>query len=316
MNIDKRSFLGAAVSIGTIVAAGSDARAQSNAAVDDLGRNAENMREKPIPRRKATTTKLFLTPPSWPNAITADPDGHGFWVQQQKHDSTPETAWLLDMHGKVLKSVVTQCVDCSGMAVGNGYVWSGANGASVHNPTNPPVEGVFQTDMNSKTISQRQIPFGPKDNGGSCHGLAWENADGGRLWIQANRLEALVRMNPVTWECDYMFPAARVDRLHGIEVDGAYIWQVYGTQNRDMPGYAGYTPGLVKYDIKTGRPVEFVDFVPGSCDMHDVAVLNGQLYGVDAGEHPGWPITGEYNRPGWPGLNSPSAGWVFRIDII
>ena len=44
-----------------------------------------------------------------------------------------------------------------------------------------PVEGVFQTDMNGKTISARQIPFGPKDNGGSCHGLAWENADGGRL---------------------------------------------------------------------------------------------------------------------------------------
>ena len=136
-----------------------------------------------LPRRKANTTKLFLTPPSWPNAITADPDGRGFWVQEQKHDSTPETAWLLDMKGKVLKSVVTQCVDCSGMAVGNGFVWSGANGASVHNPTNPPTEGVFQTDMNGKTIGHRQIPFGPKDNGGSCHGLAWDSAEGGRLWI-------------------------------------------------------------------------------------------------------------------------------------
>ena len=183
MNIDKRSFLGVAVGVGAMMSAGSSARAQPNSAVDDLGRNAENMHVRPVPRRKATTTKLFLTPPSWPNAITADPDGRGFWVQQQKHDSTPETAWLLDMNGKVLKSVVTQCVDCSGMAVGNGYVWSGANGESVHNPTNPPVEGVFQTDMNSKTISQRQIPFGPKDNGGSCHGLAWENLDGGRLWI-------------------------------------------------------------------------------------------------------------------------------------
>ena len=149
-----------------------------------------------MPRRKAKTTKLFLTPPVWPNAITADPEGRGFWVQQQRHDRGPETAWLLDRKGKVLHSVVTKCVDCSGMAVGNGFIWSGANGASVHNPPDPPVEGVFQTDMNGKTISHRQIPFGPKNNGGSCHGLAWENADGGRLWIQSNRLEALVRMNP------------------------------------------------------------------------------------------------------------------------
>jgi len=311
--MDKRQFLTAAAGAGL---AATPALAQAGKGVDDLGRNATNMREKPVPRRKAKTAKLFLTPPSWPNAITADPEGRGFWVQQQRHDSGPETAWLLDMKGKVLKSVVTQCVDCSGMAVGGGFVWSGANGASVHNPPDPPVEGVFQTDMNGRTVSHRQIPFGPKNNGGSCHGLAWENADGGRLWIQANRLEALVRMNPKTWECDFMFPAAHVDRLHGIECDGGVIWQVYGTQDPNRSGYEGYTPGLIKYDIKSGRVLEFVDFVPGSCDMHDVAAVNGQLYGVDAGEHPGWPIDAKYGRPGWPGLNSPSAGWVFRIDMI
>ena len=26
-------------------------------------------------------------------------------------------------------------------------------------------------------------------------------------------------------------------------------------------------PGLVKYDIKTGKVVQIVDFVPGSCDI-------------------------------------------------
>jgi len=62
--------------------------------------------------------------------------------------------------------------------------------------------------------------------------------------------------------------------------------------------------------------VLFVDFVPGSCDMHDVCVLDGQLYGVDAGEHPGWPIDDKYARPGFPELNSPSGGYVFKIDLI
>jgi hypothetical protein len=50
--------------------------------------------------------------------------------------------------------------------------------------------------------------------------------------------------------------------------------------------------------------------------MHDVTVWNGQLYGVDAGEHPGWPIDEKYARPGFPELNSPSGGYVFKIDLI
>jgi hypothetical protein len=316
--IGKRQFLAAGLALGAGLASG-PALAQSAPVkgVDDLGRNLANMKSKPIPRRKARTTKLFLAPPSWPNALAADPGGKGFWVQQQRHDSGPETAWLLDMNGKILKSVVTKCVDCSGMTIGNGFVWSGANGESVHNPTNPPVEGIFQTDMNGKKISQRQVPFGPKDNGGSIHGLAWQDVEGGRLWIQSNRLDALLRMNPVTWECDFMFPAARANRLHGIECDGDFLWQVYGTQKPDVAGYEGYTPGLIKYDIKTGKVLEFVDFEPGSCDIHDVAVRGGQLFGIDAGEHPGWPIDNpKFQRPGWPALNSPSAGWIFRIDVI
>ena len=37
---------------------------------------------------------------------------------------------------------------------------------------------------------------------------------------------------------------------------------------------------------------------------------------VDAGEHPGWPEKPAYQRPGFPGLNSPSGGYVFRIDLV
>ena len=51
-------------------------------------------------------------------------------------------------------------------------------------------------------------------------------------------------------------------------------------------------------------------------DIHDVTVINGQLYGVDAGEHPGWPIEKKYERPGFPHLNSPSGGYVFKIDLV
>lgn len=325
--IGRREFLGAGnglcVSLGV---RSSLARSSQTAArepgTDALGRRVGTAaRDKPMPKRMANTTKLFLTPPGWPNAIDIDHDlKRGFWVQEQRHDNKQEAAWLIDWNGKLLHTVMTNSKDTSGMCFGDGYVWSGANGASeIEHPT-PPINGIFQTDMNGKQISHRQIPFGPKDDGGATHGMTWQ-ADVGKIWIDANRLAALIRIDPKTWEVDYMFPTTRVpglaQRLHGIAYDNGFIWQVTGHQKEGTTGYEGYTPGLVKYDAKTGQVVQVVEFVPGSCDMHDVAVYKGQLYGVDAGEHPGWSIDNPaYQHPGFPPLNSPSGGYVFRIDLI
>ena len=306
----KRDFL---ISLGASAAAVTAAARAQAPRTDSLGRTGTPTPRKAVPRRQARTTKLFLAPPSWPNCISVEP-GRGFWVAEQRHDRKPEKAWLLDFKtGKVLHEVTTHCEDTSGMAFGNGFIWSGANGASVINPPDPPVNGIFQTDMNSRQISVRQVPFGPKENGGSVHGMGWEN---GKLWMYANRLASIVRIDPQSWQIDYMFPVATVDRLHGIEYQDGSIWQVFGKQDPKVPGYEGYTPGLLRYDIKKGKVVEFVDFVPGSCDIHDVTVWNGQLYGVDAGEHPGWPIDERYARSGFPELNSPSGGYVFKIDLI
>jgi hypothetical protein len=309
-NSTKRQFLAAGLTVGL----GLPALAQATKKrTDDLGRTGSE-RPAPVPRRKAKTTKLFLTPPCWPNAITVQQD-KGFWVQEQRHDNAPEKAWLLDFKtGKVLHEVSTNCKDTSGMAYGDGYIWSGANGGSEKAHPNPPINGIFQTDMNSKQISHRQIPFGRKDDGGSCHGMGWED---GKLWLYANRMEVIMRIDAKTWDTDFIFPTTRdIGRLHGIEYDSGIIWQVCGTQDPKVGGYEGYTPGLVKYDARSGKVLEFVDFVPGSCDIHDVAVHDGGLYGVDAGEHPGWPIDEKYSRPGFPELNSPSGGYVFKIDLI
>ena len=307
--MDKRQFLTAAAML-----AATPALAQSRKpGTDDLGRRGVE-KAKALPRRKARTTKLFLVPPCWANAISVDP-AKGFWVQEQRHDGDPEKAWLLDFKtGKVLHTVVTQSKNTSGGVYGGGFLWSGANGISIRNHPDPPVNGIFQTDLNGKQISWRQIPFGPKDDGGSCHGMAW---DGSKLWAYANRLEALIRIDPKSWQVDWLIPVTNeIGRLHGITYDNGSIWQVCGTQKPDVIGYDGYTPGLVRYDIKSGKAVEVVDFVPGSCDIHDVTIHNGQLYGVDAGEHPGWPIEDKFARAGFPHLNSPSGGYVFKIDLI
>jgi len=61
---------------------------------------------------------------------------------------------------------------------------------------------------------------------------------------------------------------------------------------------------LLKYEAATGKVLETAEFVPGSCDPHGLAMHDGALISCDAGIH-----------PGWPNFNSPTAGWIFRIDL-
>src|SRR5258705_9947373 len=127
---------------------------------------------QPIHSRKANTTKLFKSPPGFPNGVAVTPEG--LWIAEQKlsgaaavayHLEEPkdlsEKAWLVDWNGKVQKEVSTPSRNTSGMAVGGGYVWMCANA---------PPQGVFQVDMNFKLVSHRQIPLGPVNDCGGCPG--------------------------------------------------------------------------------------------------------------------------------------------------
>jgi alcohol dehydrogenase (cytochrome c) len=55
--------------------------------------------------REAKTTKRFLSPLGWPNAITVDSE-RGFWVQEQRHDNKQEAAWLLDWNSKLAIAII------------------------------------------------------------------------------------------------------------------------------------------------------------------------------------------------------------------
>jgi hypothetical protein len=235
-------------------------------------------------------------------SATAD----GLWIGEQKLSgaqakqygmaepkSLTESAWLVDRDGKLLKTVNTPSRNASGMAVGGGYVWMVANA---------PPEGVFQVDMNSKLVNHRQIPLGPAEDGGGCHGALWQD---GKLWIASLRLRGNLRVDPKTWEPDFIIPfyqSADLTRFHDIAWDNGSMWQVVGN---DCTGYKDYRPGLVRYDAATGKVVEVVNFVAGSCDPHGLTMLDGKLVSCDAGIHPNWPK-----------MDSPTAGWVFEIEFV
>jgi len=287
----KREFLAMGLGLG-------GARAFAQASGTQSGRS------QPIRTRKAKTTKLFKSPPGFPNGVAVTPEG--LWIAEQKlsgaaavqyHLEEPkdlsEKAWLVDWNGKVLKEVSTPSRNTSGMAVGGGYVWMCANA---------PPQGVFQVDMNSKLVSHRQIPLGPANDGGGCHGALYQ---GGMLWIVANRVRGILRVEPKTWTTDFMIPIHQTPdmmRYHGIAWDNGAIWQLVGN---DSKNFAEARAALVKYDAATGRVLETAEFVPGSSDPHGLAMHDGALISCDAGIHPGWPNN-----------DSPTTGWIFRIDLV
>jgi hypothetical protein len=296
----KRDFLAAGLGLGAGLAASALLQPVFGQApaVPPAGRGR-------VQTARARTTKLFLAPGLYPNALAAAPEG--LWIGQQKvtgqvardwHVAMPadrdEAAWQVDWNsGKLLRTVMTHCRNTSGMAWGDNDVWMAANDAPY---------GIFQVDLTGRELSHRQIPLSLDGHGGGCHGLQWDN---GKLWIAALRLGGVLRVDPVTWAPEAFIPVASQEkpRLHDITIDAnGDLWVVTGTNARS---YAEARPGLNKYDGKTGRLAMTVDFEPNSCDPHGLAFHNGQLISCDAGNHPGWKEK-----------ESPTSGWIFRIDLV
>ena len=207
----------------------------------------------------------------------------GLWICEQKSDN----AVLVDWKGKLLKTLKSQSKNTSGIAYGDGCVWMAGNSAAA--------EGVFQIDMNGRELTHRQIPLGPADNGGGCHGIEYVD---GKIYIAALRLRGILRVDAKTWQPEFMIPYA-VPRAHGIAhnpADGS-VWMVTGTAD----GLAG----LVQYDNATGRVLSTAAFAKTDCDPHGLAWHDGALYSSDAGIHPGWEDD-----------ISPTHGYIFKIDFV
>lgn len=308
MDNSRRKFLGATAGMGWMAARQAAAQRVASSEGPRSGGRIENRSSRgpaAIPHRKVKTTVLFKAPGLYPNGIAVAPEG--LWIAQQKLSvqqaeqwnmpvpkDRDEAAWLVDWNGKLLKTVMTHSRNTSGMAYGDGCVWMGAN-------TEP--EGFFQVDMNSRQVSHHQIPLGPVNDGGGCHGAQWHE---GKLWIVANRLAALMRVNPKTWIPEFMIPIyhpPEIPRWHDMtfDKDGA-IWQVLGNHSS---GFQEGRPSLVKYDAATGRVLETAEFVPGAADPHGLEWHDGALISCDAGLH-----------PGWKDHDSPTSGAIFRIDFV
>jgi len=305
---NKRDFL---TGVGLVLAAASaPAFAQGAKKAAAAAAAEEGGGRRKLPTRKAKTTKLFKTPGPWPNALASSPEG--LWVAQQhltegeaKGVNVPwptkgkEQVWLMDMNGKVLKTVESNASNTSGLAFGNGDVYVCSN-------TDDEASGIHKVNVASgKQVAQLQLPLSPNNRMGGCHGAKWDAH--GKLWIANNRMRSLMRMDPVSWKGELQIPIYAppgLGRFHDFTFDkDGTLLQVIA--NEGSKNHGENIAGLVRMEAETGKPLESIIFEPGSCDPHGLDFHNGQLIGCDAGYH-----------PGWANYDSPSSQWVFRIDIV
>src|ERR1700730_6317272 len=118
MRMRRREFIGTA---STLVAG---MTAASVTAIDAQESSQEGSGKPPhVPTRQAKVERLFKAPDIHPNALEAAPDG--LWIGDQVSEKVFKVDW---QSGKVLHEVQTECHNTSGVAVGAGYLWLGANG--------------------------------------------------------------------------------------------------------------------------------------------------------------------------------------------
>jgi hypothetical protein len=232
--------------------------------------------------RNFKVVKLFKSPDGYPNAL--DADKRGIWIGEQMNDM----AYLLDMNGKVLHSVQTECSNTSGLAYGDGFLWLSSNGKPLRRPPKPTdyaAGGVIKTDPETgKSVARYPVPGG----GSGIHGLEFAE---GTLWITSLGIQKLTQVDPKDFRIINQI-SVQYGRAHGLAWDPPGLWCVF-TSNRLIQ----------KLDPKDGRVLDEISISKDDPEPHGLCMREGKLYYGDAFIEP----TGE--------AKPADAGYICRIDF-
>jgi streptogramin lyase len=254
MNIGRRDFIGTATALVAGIAAPPAARAQGGG------------KPPSPPTRQAQVERLFKAPDANPNALEAASDG--LWIGDQVSERVFKVDWRT---GKVLHEVQTESHNTSGVAVGAGYLWLGANGGvSGRRPPRPsdkPFGEVIQADLKTgKTVRIHQLPWG-----GGVHGITFVPQTQ-TLWVTALSIQAVAEVDPKDFRILRLRPA-RGDRAHGLDWDSGALWCLFAGDRL-----------VQKIDPDSGKVLEIVRLSPTSDpDPHGMCIHDGYMYYCDAG---------------------------------
>ena len=253
----KREFLAASVGAGLALTKAGSAFAQQAAAA--APRTAPK-----IPSRTAKTTKLFKSPPGFPNGIAVTPEG--LWIGEQKqsgraaanyHLPEPkdlsEAAWLVDWNGKLLKTVTTPSRNTSGHGGWRRLRLDGRQRGSRRR-----LPGGHELQAHQPPPDSARCP---RTTAAAATALFWHE---GKLWIASLRLRGNLRVDPTTWEPEFMIPFYRLRREAALPRHRLGRWHhlaghqaTTATATRKAgPAWSGTTPRRARcWRSWTSRPV-------------------------------------------------------------
>jgi streptogramin lyase len=254
MNMKRREFIGSASALVAGLAASRVVEGQEGGAA------------KAPPTRPAKVERLFKAPDIHPNALEATPEG--LWIG----DQVSEKVFLVDWKtGKVQKELQTESHNTSGLAIGGGYMWLGANGGvSGRRPPRPqdkPYGEVVQADLKTgKTIKIHPLIWG-----GGVHGITYVPQTE-TLWVTALSIQAVAEMDPKDFHPLRMRPATG-DRPHGLDWDNGALWVLIAGDHL-----------VKKIDPESGKVLEIITISrTADPDPHGMCIHEGYMYYCDAG---------------------------------
>ncbi|NKB68837.1 MAG: hypothetical protein GKR89_17365 [Candidatus Latescibacteria bacterium] len=224
-----------------------------------------------------TIEKLFRAPCGVPNALQTVPEG--LWIADQITDRVA----LIEMgepseYGvtKWIRDIDTESSNTSGMAVGQGSLWLGANGSGkLWRPlrcTDADQGEVLQVDPETgATQARHKIP-----GEGGVHGIEYDHIEPGHLWVTTLRSQTLTKMRIDDWSVSHTIPLPHV-RAHGVVRVRDGVWVVH-TADRVV----------VKLAVEDGAELARIVVPESDPQPHGLCIYGDDLLYCDATS--GWVV--------------------------
>ena len=211
-------------------------------------------------RKASRVETVFMAPTSAPNGMNASHEG--LWMIDQITDD----AYLVDESGRMLRRIMTESGNSSGLAYGQSCLWAALNGGRRDRAERPTDrDGFFVLKLSpktGKTLAAFELP-----GEGRVHGLEWVR---GRMWVTRPEARVIQLMDPNGFAVVREIEVSR-DRSHGLAWDGDGLWCVFTSDGL-----------IVKYDVSTGREMEVIDVPDSKPEVHGLTIWQGSFWYCDA----------------------------------